>query len=103
MNSSTPSLLTELLTAWNVSPASRLRLRKYYVLHWSYEYFKNYKEQHFGIIQHQEKDYLTVYHKCTPLSLSLYPEIKISLRLQAGSMYTYGYALITPKIDLELP
>lgn len=86
------SLASELLTEFNLSPRYVDRLEKYYVLHWTGEWFERCNLS--GIISHQGIQYAVCYYKCNLRDASEAKQVAISFRKLADPFYPLGYAVV---------
>ena len=54
-------------------------LSRYYLIYWSPEYF--FEQMQNGLLIHQDKEYVVVYHKCTPTKLKNARQVALSFRI----------------------
>jgi hypothetical protein len=67
-------------------------LDTYYLLYWSPEYF--FEQLHDGMITHQNKSYIVIYHKCTPEGLKKHEKMVLSFRAAKDRFHLTPYVLV---------
>ena len=87
------SLISHCLFSWTIPPVERDRLDRYYILHWSVDYF--YSLQNLSCITHQGIEYNTQFYECTPGELRSAKQMLLSFRRING--WERGYVLVTPQ------
>ena len=90
-----PSIMTQIMTSWNISPSLIPQLESHYLLSWSGEYFSSIWYHYSGRIRHQGKEYQIIFHNCLARDCITAPKVWLSFR-KLSSIYPYGYVLVTP-------
>lgn len=92
------------LRTWNIPSHTRKYFDKYYLLHWSTEYFLASRLAYGNIIEHQGENYFIVLHKCSLEELTKCETVQLSFRKLENKLF--GIALVRPlaqQLNLDLP
>jgi hypothetical protein len=88
----------ECILDWSISPAKRVRLNVYQLLHWERDYFFN--KSVGGIIGHDGYIYTVQYYNTQPSELFKFKEVILSFRKLAS--LDRGWVLVRPKLGTEI-
>jgi len=86
------AIISEVLTHWEITDRDNPSLKRYYLLHWSSEFFLH--ADYWGVITHQGLEYHIIYHNCLREHLTAVKDVALSFR-KLGFM-PYGYVLVKP-------
>ena len=81
------------MTQFHLSQELGAKLEKYYLLHWSTEYFLETALRYTTII-HQDKEYLILYEKDNLKDVIRSKNVAVSFRFLGNGISNYGYALV---------
>ena len=86
------SLHTAVMLDWNIPPEQSELLEKYYLLHWSGEYFMEQYRHGYGRLHHQGTNYSILFYSGMTRECMNAPDVAISFRKM--KLFPYGYAMI---------
>lgn len=88
------SITSQVLTSWDISPKYIPQLERYYILHWSGEYFSNLYYNSFARFDHQGITYTMIFYKGLVNETLAASKVALSFRKTYG--LAMGYVLVKP-------
>ncbi len=91
------------LREWNIPAYTRKYFEKYYLLHWSSQFFIGNRLAYGNVIEHQGENYFIILHKCSMDEIALSEQVQLSFRKLENKLF--GIVLVRPllqQMNLEL-